>query len=213
MADGTQTTTGNLAVITSVVNWDGGAGNDRLDADLGPDTMAGGAGNDRNVVFDPRAVLTELVTDAGNDILLLGPSFVLEEEQSIETIAFIFDAEITRLDLTGNELTRFIRGNSGANILSTGAGPGPILSCSLAIMARPISLGSPIIPASMNRSALTRPTPQSCPPGLWRLRRSSPIPLVWRRMGWTGSSFNPTRASCFSMQRGWVEQRRYFLRN
>ena len=105
----------------------GGAGNDRLEAGLGIDTLVGGIGDDRFVVFDTRAVLTEQVTDAGNDVLISDTSFFLAAGQSIETMALLFDFATNRLDLTGNELSQFIRGNSGANILSTGGGAADIL--------------------------------------------------------------------------------------
>ena len=213
MADGTQTTTGNLAVITAAVNEDGGAGNDRLDAGLGPDTMAGGGGNDSYVVFDPRAVLTELVTDAGNDILLLGPSFVLEEEQSIETIAFIFDAEITRLDLTGNELTRFIRGNSGANILSTGAGPGPDTFVFFGDYG-PTNIARITDFSGVDEQISFDATDAAIlPAGALAAAAFIAHTTGLAQDGSDRIIFQSNTGSCFSTQMGWVEQRRYSLRN
>lgn len=104
----------------------GGAGNDRLDGGTGIDTLQGGAGNDTFLVD----VLGDLVIEAangGSDTVLASATYVLRNNQSIETLATVDAAATTAINLTGNNLAQTIRGNAGNNVLVGGGGNDKLL--------------------------------------------------------------------------------------
>jgi Ca2+-binding RTX toxin-like protein len=95
----------------------GGPGNDMLGGEAGNDRMAGGPGDDRIIVYDPGDVVIELPGE-GNDTVISMINFTLAPAVSVENLE-LFEAAGSR-NLTGNEISQTIRGNTSDNILTGG---------------------------------------------------------------------------------------------
>lgn len=95
---------------------EGGAGNDLLFSQSGPNSMAGGLGDDRYAVRNSNDVVIEAV-DQGTDSIFTTVSFDLPA--NVESLVL---SGSNAIDGTGNALNNFILGNEAANVLRGGAG-------------------------------------------------------------------------------------------
>jgi trimeric autotransporter adhesin len=92
------------------------AGNDTLDGGGGDDTMIGGAGNDIYLVNTTGDVVTENVAEGFDTVnSSVGGSVAANIEA-------LFLTGGSAVNVTGNSLDNFLRGNSAANTLTGGAG-------------------------------------------------------------------------------------------
>ncbi|PSJ56164.1 beta strand repeat-containing protein [Kumtagia ephedrae] len=98
---------------------DGGTG--PLPDDGLPDTLIGHGGNDRYVVYDAAALIVELAGE-GTDRLAAGVDFVLAEGVDVEHLHTTSSIATYAINLTGNSLRNWVRGNDGANVLDGGDG-------------------------------------------------------------------------------------------
>ena len=115
------------AIGNAVVNTlTGNSGANTLDGDVGADTMIGGAGDDVYIVDNAGDVVTESLDD-GTDTVIAGISYALGAD--VENIRLSGTADI---DATGNALDNSLVGNSGANVLTGGAGDDTYVIDSLA---------------------------------------------------------------------------------
>ena len=94
----------------------GNAGNNILDAKLGADTMAGGAGDDTYYVDNINDVVSE-VEGEGSDTVYSSVSYRLGA--AVERLVLTGSGD---LNATGNEIGNNITGNSGANRIDGGGG-------------------------------------------------------------------------------------------
>jgi Ca2+-binding RTX toxin-like protein len=93
----------------------GGAGSDLLDGGAGTDTMQGGAGNDTYVVSTGDTVVEQ--ANQGLDTVLSDVNWTLGANLEALTLT-----GMAAINGTGNVLDNRLTGNSGANILTGGAG-------------------------------------------------------------------------------------------
>ncbi len=99
----------------------GNAGNNLLDGKAGIDRMQGGRGDDTYVVDNDRDVVTE-VSGEGRDTLIAFVSYLLRDDQSIETLELARSTPSKDLTLVGNSFANTLRGNGDGNWLAGGAG-------------------------------------------------------------------------------------------
>ena len=94
----------------------GNAGSNRLDGGGGGDVMVGLGGDDSYVIRNAadRAVET---AGGGNDRVLAAASFTLEAGSEVERLTTVDNLATTAINLTGNELSQYLYGNAGANML------------------------------------------------------------------------------------------------
>ena len=98
---------------------DGGTG--PLPDDGVPDTLIGHGGDDTYIVYDPQAVIVE-VAGEGNDRVAAGVNYVLQPDVSVEYLNTTSLRATYAVNLTGNNLVQWMRGNDGANVLDGGGG-------------------------------------------------------------------------------------------
>ncbi|MET0527859.1 MAG: carbohydrate-binding domain-containing protein, partial [Microvirga sp.] len=94
----------------------GGAGDDLLNGGAGIDTLIGGGGDDKYVVDNVGDVVTELANE-GIDTVETSVTYTLGT--NVENLTLTGS---TDLNGTGNALNNQIIGNTGSNLLSSGAG-------------------------------------------------------------------------------------------
>lgn len=94
----------------------GTASNDTLDADTGPDTLIGGAGDDVYVINNLGDVIKEVASE-GTDQALASVSYSLGNH--VEKLTLTGSSSING---TGNSAANVITGNSGNNTLTGGGG-------------------------------------------------------------------------------------------
>lgn len=85
----------------------------------GSDTLIGGAGNDKYVVYNSGTLIGESA-GRGYDKLAAGVDFALAANDAVEELFTTSWGGTGAVDLTGNGFTQKIIGNQGANTLSTG---------------------------------------------------------------------------------------------
>ena len=94
--------------------------NDILDGGAGADHLVGGTGYDLYIITDAGDVITEYGGE-GYDTVAAVVSYTLAAGAEVESlIANTSGGEA--INLTGNELGNFLRGNNGANVLDGGGG-------------------------------------------------------------------------------------------
>jgi Ca2+-binding RTX toxin-like protein len=98
---------------------DGGTG--PLPDDGVPDTLIGHGGDDTYIVYDPEAVIVE-VAGEGSDRVAAGVNYVLQPDVSVEYLNTTSLRATYAVNLTGNNLVQWMRGNDGANVLDGGGG-------------------------------------------------------------------------------------------
>jgi Ca2+-binding RTX toxin-like protein len=96
---------------------EGRDGNDTLAGGLGSDTLIGGRGDDDYYLSEPGDTVIEL-PDAGDDTVFVPFSHTLAGSH----VENIYLDEGGDFDATGNELSNWLAGNSGANVLTGGPG-------------------------------------------------------------------------------------------
>jgi trimeric autotransporter adhesin len=96
----------------------GQGGDDVIDGGSGVDTMVGGTGNDTFFVDDPGDIVLD-APDQGQDSVFATGSTVLYVGQAIEVVQLIGGADS---DATGNDRAQTLVGNTGNNVISSGAG-------------------------------------------------------------------------------------------
>ena len=102
----------------------GGLGNDTLNGAGGADIMTGGQGNDDFYVDNIDDVIGEVIGAGGNDRVIALVNYVLIAGSEVERLLAAAPAGAKAINLTGNNLSQWITGTNGVNILSTG-GVGP----------------------------------------------------------------------------------------
>jgi Ca2+-binding RTX toxin-like protein len=114
---GNNSITGNSAVNTLT----GGAGNDILDGGAGADTLIGGTGDDTYYVDDAGDIVTELVGEGSDTLVVAGTTagVTFTVGNNIENITL---SGALAINLTGNADNNTLVGNSAANTLTGGAG-------------------------------------------------------------------------------------------
>jgi Ca2+-binding RTX toxin-like protein len=98
---------------------DGGTG--PLPNDGVPDTLIGNGGNDTYIVYAADALIVE-ITGEGHDRLAAGVDFVLAAGVSVEYLNTTSLTATSAIDLTGNDIRQWVRGNNGDNVLDGGGG-------------------------------------------------------------------------------------------
>jgi hypothetical protein len=98
---------------------DGGTGS--LPNDGVPDTLIGNGGNDTYIVYAAAALIVEIAGE-GHDRLAAGVDFVLAAGVSVEYLNTTSLTATSAIDLTGNEIRQWVRGNNGDNTLDGGGG-------------------------------------------------------------------------------------------
>ncbi|PSJ65698.1 beta strand repeat-containing protein [Kumtagia ephedrae] len=98
---------------------DGGTG--PLPNDGVPDTLIGNGGNDTYIVYAAAALIVEIAGE-GHDRLAAGVDFVLAVGVSVEYLTTTSLTATSAIDLTGNEIRQWVRGNNGDNVLDGGGG-------------------------------------------------------------------------------------------
>ena len=93
----------------------GNAGANILDGSAGADLLWGREGDDSYFVDGDDIVLE--YAGQGNDIVYARSSFILGAGMSIEELHTADHSATTAINLSGNELSQFIHGNAGANVL------------------------------------------------------------------------------------------------
>jgi len=99
----------------------GNAGDNVLDGSAGADVMAGLGGDDRYYV-DTAADRVIEAAGEGYDRILSAVSWSLEPGSYVDKVTMIDNLATTALNLTGNDLSQYVYGNAGANILDGGGG-------------------------------------------------------------------------------------------
>jgi Ca2+-binding RTX toxin-like protein len=99
----------------------GGTGNDFMDGGAGADAMTGGTGNDIFIVDHGSDYIFE-AAGGGRDVIYSRTSYTLAAGVEIEVLSVISQGAGTVIDLTGNELTNELYGNTERNFLDGGAG-------------------------------------------------------------------------------------------
>jgi len=99
----------------------GNAGANSLDGAGGADVMVGLGGDDRYYID---MALDRVIEAAGEgyDRVLAAVSWTLQAGSQVEKITTIDNLATTAINLTGNNLSQYIFGNAGANILDGGGG-------------------------------------------------------------------------------------------
>ena len=87
----------------------------------GTDTLRGFGGNDVYRVFNSTDLIIETAGGGTGDRVVSTVNFTLAADDDIEFLNTDNGAGVVALNLTGNALSQWIIGNSGANILSAGA--------------------------------------------------------------------------------------------
>jgi Ca2+-binding RTX toxin-like protein len=100
----------------------GNAGNTLLFGGGGDDGLEGFAGDDTYYVDSALDTVTEAAGGGALDRVFTEVSYTLQAAQQIEVLRARMPAEVTALDLTGNELGQVLQGNAGANRLDGKAG-------------------------------------------------------------------------------------------
>jgi Ca2+-binding RTX toxin-like protein len=98
---------------------DGGTG--PLPNDGVPDTLIGNGGNDTYIVYAAAALIVEIAGE-GHDRLAAGVDFVLAAGVSVEYLNTTSLTATSAIDLTGNDIRQWVRGNNGDNVLDGGGG-------------------------------------------------------------------------------------------
>lgn len=86
-----------------------------------PDTLIGHGGDDVYAIYSETSVVIEIAGE-GTDRLNAGADFVLAEDVSIEYFNTTSLHATYALDLTGNNLRQWMRGNDGVNTIDGGGG-------------------------------------------------------------------------------------------
>ncbi len=99
----------------------GGSGDNRLDGQLGRDTLSGGRGSDTYVYYGTDTTITETEADDGVDVVEAMDHFTLEGGQTIEVIqALGAGGYREHYNLKGNELANTVIGAAGNDTLDGG---------------------------------------------------------------------------------------------
>jgi serralysin len=83
--------------------------------------LTGRGGDDTYIVYGAAGVIVEIAGE-GHDRLASGVDFVFTAGVSVEYLNTTSLTATSAIDLTGNEIGQWVRGNDGANVLDGGGG-------------------------------------------------------------------------------------------